>query len=52
VAERHGLAHDDVAIAVVPVVVQVGAAEAGATDADLEVCGVGGEDGAGFLGGG
>ena len=48
-AERQRLLDQDVAIAVVAVVMQVGAAEAGAADADLEVVGAWGEDGAGFL---
>jgi hypothetical protein len=51
VPQRHGLPHDDVAIAVVSVVVEVGAAETSAADADLEFCWGGREDGAGFLGG-
>jgi hypothetical protein len=38
VAETHWLAHDEVAIAAVGVVVQVGAAEAGGCDGDLDVC--------------
>jgi hypothetical protein len=51
VAQGHGLAHEDVAVAEVPVVVQVGAAEAGAADGDLEVCWGGCGEGAGFLDG-
>jgi hypothetical protein len=38
VAETHGRADDEVAIAAVGVVVQVGAAEAGGCDGDLDVC--------------
>jgi hypothetical protein len=36
VAEAHGLAHDEVAIAAVVVVVEVRAAETGCADGDLD----------------
>lgn len=49
VAERQGLADEDVAIAVVGVVVQVAAAEAGGGNADLEFVGFGLGEGAGLL---
>lgn len=49
VAETHWRAHDEVAIAAVGVVVQVGAAEASGCDGDLDVCACWGRDGAFFL---
>lgn len=50
VAEGEGLAHENVAVAVVVEVVQVGAAEAGGLDGDLDVVGRGGGEIALFLG--
>lgn len=38
VTKRHGLAHDNVAIAVMPIVVEIRAAEAGGADSYLDVC--------------
>jgi hypothetical protein len=38
VAQRQGFADDDVAIPVVPVVVQIRAAKTGGADRDLEIC--------------
>lgn len=49
VAEGQRLADEDVAVAVVGVVVQVGAAEGGGEDLELEVGGGGGREGAGGL---
>lgn len=51
VAQRHGLAHEDVAVAVVREVVQVGAAEAGRLHGDLDFGGGRGRELSGFLGG-
>ena len=48
-AEGEGFADEDVAVAVVGVVMQVAAAEACGGDADLEFVCVGGGEGAGFL---
>jgi hypothetical protein len=48
-AQRHGFLHNDVAIAVVPVVVEVRATETSAANADLEVCWTGWEKRAVFL---
>jgi hypothetical protein len=49
VAETHRCADDEVAIAAVGVVVQVGAAEAGGCDGDLDVGACRGRDGAFLL---
>lgn len=49
VTEGEGLADDDVAVAVVVEVVQVGAAEAGGLDGDLDLVGGGGGKVARFL---
>lgn len=51
VAQGHGLAHLDVAVAVVAVVVQVGAAEARRLDCHQDFGGLEDRDGALFLGG-
>lgn len=48
-AEREGLAHEDVAVAVVRVVVQVAATQAGGAYADLDFVGFGWWEGARFL---
>lgn len=48
-AEGQGLADEDVAVAVVGVVVEVAAAEAGAVDCYLDFVGRGGGEVAGFL---
>lgn len=49
VAEAHGFADDEVAIAAVGVVVEVGAAEAGCADGDLDFCAGGRGEVSGFL---
>lgn len=49
VAQAVGLAHYEVAIAAVAVVVQVGAAEAGRSNGDLHFSAIGGGDWFGFL---
>lgn len=49
-AESQRLADEDIAVAVVGVVVQVAAAEAGAVDCDLDFVCRGGGQAAGFLG--
>ena len=49
VAEGEGFEHGDVAVAEVGEVVEVGAAEAGGEDGDLDFAGGGGREGAGCL---
>lgn len=48
-AQTHGRTHYEVPVSAVGVVVEVGAAQSGAFDGDLDFVGLGGGIGAGFL---